>query len=136
MRRVLLDDFDFTSPYTIGLPFFSGRIWVFIPAASMFFLTIRAQSTMPFPWADTLGCRRSVRKSRRNGSLFFWIYSKTCFRLCPFTSLWLDERTNSVFQNRASSKPSPLYHELSRGPISLHPPTSIYSSGIVLGFAH
>src|SRR5207249_7340007 len=100
----------------------------------MFFLTIRAQSAMPFPWADTLGCRRSVRKSRRNGSLFIWMYSKACFRLCSFTNLSLDQRTNSIFQNTGFAQALQLHRELPLGPL-LHP-SQAQTLQELLGFAY
>src|SRR6266571_8469879 len=79
MSRVFEFDFDLTSPKTTGLPFFSGKIFALIPAVSICFLTILAQSSIPIFCAETLGCLRRVRKSCRKRSLFFETYCSAGF---------------------------------------------------------
>src|SRR5438093_9832119 len=90
-------DFDRDSPNTTGLPFFTVRIFVFIPAISICFFTILAQSSIPSFWAETLGCLRSVRKSCRNRSLFFDMCSRDLFRLALVTIMTSLGRVDSFF---------------------------------------
>src|SRR6266705_3425163 len=115
MRRVFELDLDRASPYTTGLPFLTGRILVFTPAVSICFFTILAQSSIPIFWAETLGCLSKVRKSCRNRSLFFDMYSRDLSRLVLGTNRTGLYRVDRFFYTRryeVSLAYRPLYYGL------------------------